>query len=92
MRPSTAERRSDEGQAAEFPTAKPKRLRFVLLNTVGRLVRNARETLLRVTTAPARALLDLARIAIHLKTHPLCGVGPLHGASSRGVDSRAKRL
>jgi hypothetical protein len=58
----------------EFHTAKPKRLRFVLLNTVGRLVRHARETLLRVASAPVRALHDLARIAIHLKPHPLFGV------------------
>jgi hypothetical protein len=58
----------------EFHTAKPKRLRFVLLNTVGRLVRHARETLLRVVNTPVRVLHDLARIAIHLKPHPLFGV------------------
>jgi hypothetical protein len=58
----------------EFHTAKPKRLRFVLLNTVGRLVRHARETLLRVVSGPVRTLHDLARVAIHVKRQPLFGV------------------
>jgi len=58
----------------EFHTAKPKRLRFVLLNTVGRLVRHAGETLLRVVSGPIRTLHDLARVAIHVKRQPLFGV------------------
>lgn len=58
----------------EFHAAKPKRLRFVLLNTVGRLVRHANETLLRLASAPIRALFDLARVAIHVKRQPLLGV------------------
>ena len=58
----------------EFHTAKPKRLRFVLLNTVGRLVRHAGETLLRVVSGPVRTLHDLARVAIHIKRQPLFGV------------------
>ena len=58
----------------EFHTAKPKRLRFVLLNTVGRLVRHAGETLLRVVSGPVRTLHDLARLAIHVKRQPLLGV------------------
>ena len=58
----------------EFHTAKPKRLRFVLINTVGRLVRHAGETLLRVVSGPVRALHDLARVAIHVKRQPLFGV------------------
>lgn len=58
----------------EFHAIKPKRLRFVLLNTVGRLVRHARETLLRVTSTSVRALHDLARVAIHVKSRPLFGV------------------
>jgi len=58
----------------EFHTAKPKRLRFVLLNTVGRLVRHAGETLLRVVSGPVRTLHDLARVAIHVKRQPLFGV------------------
>lgn len=58
----------------EFHTAKPKRLRFVLLNTVGRLVRHAGETILRVVSGPVRTLHDLARVAIHVKRQPLFGV------------------
>lgn len=58
----------------EFHAAKPKRLRFVLLNTVGRLVRHANETLLRLASAPIRTLFDLARVAIHVKPRPLLGV------------------
>jgi hypothetical protein len=58
----------------EFHAAKPKRLRFVLLNTVGRLVRHAGETLLRVVSGPVRTLHDLARVAIHVKRQPLFGV------------------
>jgi hypothetical protein len=58
----------------EFHAAKPKRLRFVLLNTVGRLVRHAGETLLRVASFPVRTLHDLARVAIHVKRQPLLGV------------------
>jgi hypothetical protein len=58
----------------EFHTAKPKRLRFVLLNTVGRLVRHAGETLLRVVSGPIRTIHDLARVAIHVKRQPLFGV------------------
>jgi hypothetical protein len=58
----------------EFHTAKPKRLRFVLLNTVGRLVRHANETLLRLASGSIRALFDLSRVAIHVKRRPLLGV------------------
>jgi hypothetical protein len=58
----------------EFHAAKPKRLRFALLNTVGRLVRHANETLLRLASAPIRSLFDLARVAIHVKPLPLLGV------------------
>jgi hypothetical protein len=41
------------GLPEAFHTARPKRLRFLLLNTVGKVVRHARETLLRC--APARS-------------------------------------
>jgi hypothetical protein len=58
----------------ELHTAKPKRLRFVLLNTVGTIVRHARETLLRVSTATVRTLYDRARIAIQVKAPALIGV------------------
>jgi hypothetical protein len=44
------------GRSEELHTARPKRLRFLLLNTVGKVVRHARETLLRCTKGVARAL------------------------------------
>jgi len=40
----------------EFHTARPKRLRFLLLNTVGKVVRHARETLVRCAKQIARVL------------------------------------
>ena len=49
----------------EFKTARPKRLRFVLFNTLGRVIRHARETLLRSYFDLHRRLLDSARIQIH---------------------------
>lgn len=58
----------------ELHTAKPKRLRFVLLNTVGTVVRHAREMLLRVSTDIVRTLYDRARIAIRVKAPSLIGV------------------
>lgn len=63
-----------EALPGEFWTAKPKRLRFLLLNTVGRVVRHARETLLRLSAGPVRDLYDLARIAIRRKRLCLAGV------------------
>jgi hypothetical protein len=49
----------------EFRTARPKRLRFVLFNTLGRVIQHARETLLRAYFDLQRHLLDSARIQIH---------------------------
>jgi hypothetical protein len=40
----------------EFRTGRPKRLRFLLLNTVGKVVRHARETFPRYTKEIARTL------------------------------------
>jgi hypothetical protein len=57
----------------EFHTARPKRLRFVLFNTVGRVIRHARETLLRLAALPVRTLFDTARIQIHAFSPPLAG-------------------
>ena len=37
------------GLPEEFHTARPKRLRFLLPNTVGKVIRHARETFLRCT-------------------------------------------
>lgn len=58
----------------DFARARPKRLRFALFNTVGRVVRHARETLLRLVFAPARALIDLARVTLGARARPLPGV------------------
>lgn len=46
------------GLPEEFHTARPKCLRFLALNPVGKVVRHARETLLRCTRALARTLCD----------------------------------
>jgi len=58
----------------EFLKAKPKRLRFLLFNVVGKVVRHARETLLRLASEPARAFLARARLHIHLPQPKLAGV------------------
>jgi hypothetical protein len=44
--------------------ARPKRLRFVLLNGIGKVVRHARETVLRLVGDARRRLADTARLAI----------------------------
>jgi hypothetical protein len=44
--------------------ARPKRLRFVLLNGVGKVVRHARETVLRLVGETRRQLADHARLAL----------------------------
>ena len=49
----------------EFAKAKPKRLRFKLFNTVGRVVRHAREFVLRLTEDAIQAVYDRTRIRIH---------------------------
>jgi hypothetical protein len=55
------------GLPEEFHTARPKRLRFLLLNTVGRIVRHARETLLRCTKEITRALAESPRLSRGLR-------------------------
>jgi Transposase DDE domain group 1 len=62
------------GLPEEFHTARPKRLRFLLLNTVGKVVRHARETLLRCTKQIARALADAPRALFSLSRPALAGV------------------
>jgi len=59
--------------AEEMHEARPKRLRFLLLNTVGKVVRHARETLLRCADALARALADAPRVAFRLLRPALAG-------------------
>ncbi|MEE8396185.1 MAG: hypothetical protein V3S29_09035, partial [bacterium] len=55
----------------EFRTARVNRLRFLLFNTVGKLVKHARETLLRLGDEVTVNLFTNARLQIHLK--PLLG-------------------
>jgi hypothetical protein len=62
------------GLPEEFHTARPKRLRFLLLNTVGKVIRHARETLLRCTTEIARALAGSPRTRYGLERPALAGV------------------
>ena len=47
----------------ELHHARPKRLCFVLLNGVGKVVRHARETVLRLVGEARRRLADAARLA-----------------------------
>lgn len=62
------------GLPEEFHTARPKRLRFLVLNTVGKVVRHARETLLRCANHLARTLADRPRTYFALSRPPLPGV------------------
>jgi Transposase DDE domain group 1 len=48
----------------ELHHARPKRLRFVLLNGIGKVVRHARETVLRLVGDARRKLADAARLAL----------------------------
>lgn len=54
------------GLPDDLKEARPKRLRFLLLNTAGTVIRHARETILRCVTATGRALADAARVALNL--------------------------
>lgn len=56
---------------ADLRTARPKRLRFLLFNTIGRVVRHARETLLRLSSPLAKQLFDSARVIFHALPPPL---------------------
>ena len=48
----------------DLSAARPKRLRFLVFNTVGKVVQHARRTLIRLTSAAQQALLALARSKI----------------------------
>ena len=54
------------GLPEEMHEARPKRLRFLVLNTVGKVVRHARETLLRCADSFARASAGAPRGAFRL--------------------------
>jgi hypothetical protein len=58
------------GLPEEFHTTRPKRLRFILLNTVGKVVRHAREILLRSTKEIARALASAPRTLFSVSRPP----------------------
>ena len=62
------------GLPEKFHTARPKRLRFLLLNTLGKVVRHARETLLRCAKKIAQALAAPPRTSFALKRPALAGV------------------
>jgi hypothetical protein len=65
------------GLPEELHDARPKRLRFLILNTVGKVVRHARETLLRCANAVARALADVPRVAFRLARPAIAGASLL---------------
>ena len=58
------------GLPEELHSARPKRLRFLVLNTVGKLIRHARETVLRLGTTISRSLADGCRTAFALARPP----------------------
>ena len=62
------------GLPEEFHEARPKRLRFLFINSVGKVVRHARENLLRCTKGIARALAGPPRTCFALKRPALAGV------------------
>lgn len=58
------------GLPEAYHRVRPKRLRFLVLNTLGRLVCHARERLLRCASAFARQALDRFRVRIHAALPP----------------------
>ena len=52
------------GLPPELHSARPKRLRFLIFNTIGRVIRHGGETLLRLSSALQRQLFDAIRLAI----------------------------
>jgi len=61
------------GLPEEYHYARPKRLRFLVLNTVGKVVRHARETILRFADALARTLADAPRTIFGINRRLLVG-------------------
>jgi hypothetical protein len=59
---------------ADLRNARPKRLRFLLFNIVGRVIQHARETLLRLATTVARQHFDAARVILRGLPPPLPAV------------------
>jgi hypothetical protein len=54
----------------ELHNARPKRLRFVLLDGIGKVIRHAREMLLRLADAAQRMLADRARVTLAVAQPP----------------------
>lgn len=61
------------GLPEEMHDARPKRMRFLVLNTVGKVIRHARERLLRCANSLARAIADAPRVAYSLLRPALPG-------------------
>ena len=59
------------GLPEELHRIRPKRLRFLVLNTLARLIRHARERVLRFADGFARSVLDRFRVRIHARPPPL---------------------
>jgi hypothetical protein len=62
------------GLPVDFHDARPKRLRFLFINSVGKVVRHARETLLRFTTIISRTLANAPRAIFNTPRPDLAGV------------------
>ena len=62
------------GLPEEFHEARPKRLRFLFINSVGKVIRHARETLLRFGDGLARTLADAPRAIFSVPRPTLAGV------------------
>lgn len=58
-------------QPADLLTARQKCLRFLRIEPVGRVIRHSRQTLLRLTSALARQIVDGARNRIQTFRPPL---------------------
>jgi hypothetical protein len=52
------------GLPAELQSARPKRLRFLIFSTIGRVIRHGRETLLRLSCALRRRLVEAIPLAL----------------------------
>ena len=59
------------GLPKELHRIRPKRLRFLVLNTLARLICHARERVLRFVSGFARTVLDRFRVHIHAHPPPL---------------------
>ncbi len=59
------------GLPEELHRIRPKRLRFLVLNTLARLICHARERVLRFASGFARTVLDRFRVRIRARPPPL---------------------